>query len=141
MSSAPKITRGADERVAEPGLADDLLNPGLASKVRERRVLRRVRDAEVHDAIHSSLAGRLDEGLVVGDGAVERDLPVREPHPIGVVQGLRPAEMLRQLPPVLEVERHDLDPIPERVRPGGVAGERPHALPASRRRAVMYRPV
>jgi hypothetical protein len=36
--------------------------------------------------------------------------------------------MLRELPPVLEVERHDLDPILERVRPGEVAGERPHAL-------------
>jgi hypothetical protein len=81
----------------------------------------------VHDPSDAGVPCGSDEGLAVRDGPLERDVPVWEPHPVRVVQRRRTAQVLREPPWVLEVERGDVDPIAERVRAVGVAGERFHA--------------
>src|SRR5215211_7376111 len=53
--------------------------------------------------------------------------PRGKPHPVRVVQRRRSAQMLGQVPSVLEVEGRDVDLIAERVRTVRVAGERLHA--------------
>src|SRR5580692_7439407 len=82
----------------------------------------------VHDPPHASLGGREEQRARVGHRDLVADLPVREPHPVGVVEGAGAAQRLPYPGRVGEVQRPGFDGGAGRSA-GGMTGERPYPTP------------
>ena len=96
MSSPPKSTVGRRMAYDTPDSTQRPLEPGLAAEVLQRRVFRRIGDADVDDALDACLLGGAEHGERVLDG---RRLGARgrvEPHPVRVVEDRAPRGAIRR---------------------------------------------
>jgi len=81
--------RRPQDGMREPRLDQAPLQPGLSLEILQRRVLRRVRDADVHDAPDTGLLRGGKERQGVAHRVGERKPLVVEPHPVRVVEDRR----------------------------------------------------
>ena len=68
-------------------------------------------DRDVHDALHSGVYRRVEEGPRVRHGRFVVDAAVGETNPIGVVERRRSSQRLDQARGVIEVEGSDVDAV------------------------------
>ena len=99
----------------QAGRAHVLLHLRLAAEVRQRRVVRRIRDADVHDPANAGRASGPQENARVRDGAVEGGDAVGEADPVGVVERLGAGERLPERALIAELGPGALDPLGERI--------------------------
>ena len=80
----------------EAGLDERPLQPRLSPEILQRRLLGRVRDADMDDAPHARRAGRIEQGQRVFHGVGLPEPRVVEPDPVGVVEDGRAAKRISQ---------------------------------------------
>ena len=136
---AAKEDGGAQHGVRHAGLGEGALDEGLTSKVRQRGVDTRVRDADVHDALDSGPACRLEERSGVLHGQAVVDPLMGEAHPVGVIERGDTFERRDQANLVVEVEWTNLNGGPARRRLGCPVRVRTWR-PESVRAVAMARP-
>src|SRR6266581_3169996 len=99
----------------KPGFLERLLEKSLPAKVLQRRVLRRIGDADMDYTRDCCAARRVEEDARVVDCLRVPEVGVIKPHPVGVVQDLGTLEGGHEPLGTVEVERMHLDSIPERM--------------------------
>ena len=101
--------RGPRDRVRDAGRHEVAFDFGLAAEVRVRGRGVGVGDGDVHDPLDAGPRGGLEQDAAVGDRGLVRDAATGEPDPVGVVEGVRAAQVALQRVGVGEVQRARVD--------------------------------
>src|SRR5262249_44268244 len=104
---------GADHCVRQARFPDGLLHQRLASEVRQARIFRGIRDAQVHDATHTGFLRGANQLLGIAHRLVESDPPVFKADPVGVEESVCIPEGPAQLIRSLEIKRSNFNLIAE----------------------------
>ena len=89
----------------------------------------------MNDPPHTGLARRVEQRVRVIDRLPEREHPVVEPHPVGVIENSYASQGVDEWAPLVELERKGSDTPPEWIPPAGGVGQR-HHLPSSLEEAL-----
>jgi len=114
---------GAQDCIRQTGVGARLFDDAFAAKVGERRVGGGIGDADVHEAADAGAFGGVDEGLDVGDGALEGHRVMGKANPVGIEDGINAGEALGERFGAVEVEGSGLDCVTEGIGTYGMGGE------------------
>ena len=103
--SPPNKIAGRAIAHGHSGVGQAPLDLCLAPEVGIRRAAAGVRYRDMHDPPYARPGRRLEQHPAVGHGRVVVDVAVREPHPVGVVEGVRAPQRLGEAGRVGEVQR------------------------------------